>query len=306
MVLPSGDEAAEVVHPSEEPFDFPAPTIATQLPPILAFAPALPVGRDQFDVVFLTELFIEIVRVIGFVADEPCREFVEEASGQNLFHKLALGWRSTLHRYGERKTVASGDSEDLRALAATRGADGEAPFLALAKVASTNASSRFSWPRSCKCVASRRSASSSFPVRTHCWNRRWQVWKGGYFSGSSRHCAPVPKTHSTPCSTARVSCHGRPRPSRRCCGRSTGSTTSHCLSVSSQRPGISAFGDPQSISRVPPIWLPPIYETGSSLGNRERDLRNALPGRRIGRIAVPGPRESVARKIRHAPPGQPR
>ncbi len=28
VVLPSGDEAAEVVHPSEEPFHFPAPTIA--------------------------------------------------------------------------------------------------------------------------------------------------------------------------------------------------------------------------------------------------------------------------------------
>ena len=28
VVLPSGDEAAEVVHPSEEPFPFPPPTIA--------------------------------------------------------------------------------------------------------------------------------------------------------------------------------------------------------------------------------------------------------------------------------------
>lgn len=29
VVLPSGDEAAEVVHPGEEPFHFPTPTIAT-------------------------------------------------------------------------------------------------------------------------------------------------------------------------------------------------------------------------------------------------------------------------------------
>ncbi len=28
VVLPSGDEAAEGVHPSEEPFHFPLPTIA--------------------------------------------------------------------------------------------------------------------------------------------------------------------------------------------------------------------------------------------------------------------------------------
>jgi len=254
-VLPAGDEAAEVVHPGKEPFYFPASAIAAQFTSILGFAPALPVRSDQFDAIFLGELLVERVGVVGFVANEPGWEFVEKASGKNLFHKLALGWRGALHRYGERKTVTSGDSDDFGAFAAARGADGEAPFLALAKVASTNASSRFNCPRSCRYRASRRSASSSFPFRTHCWNLRWQVWKGGYFSGSSRHCAPVPNTHNTPCSTARVSCHGRPRLSARRCGRSTGSTTSHCSSVSSQRPRIGTFGDPQSISRVPPNWL---------------------------------------------------
>jgi hypothetical protein len=158
---------------------------------------------------------IERVRVIGFVADEPGGELVEEAAGKNVFHKLALGRRSAFDRYGERKTVISGDSDDLRTLATTGGTDGEAPFWALAKVAFTNASSRFSLPCSCKRAASSRSASSNLPLRTHCWNRRRQVWKGGYLSGSSRHCAPVPSTHSTPFSTARVSCHGRSRLSAR-------------------------------------------------------------------------------------------
>jgi hypothetical protein len=96
-----------------------------------------------------------------------CGQLVEEASGQNSFHKLALGMRSALDRYGERKTVASGDSDDLGALAAPRGTDREAPFLALAKVASTNASSRLSLPRSCRCLASSRSASTNLPSRTH-------------------------------------------------------------------------------------------------------------------------------------------
>jgi len=265
VVLPTSDEAAEVVHPGEKPLHFPTFFVAPQLSSVLSFAAPPAIGRDQLDAVFLFELFVEPVRVVGFVANEPGRQFVEETSGKNLFHKLALGWRSALHRYGERKTVTSGDSDDLRALAAAGGADGEAPFLALANVASTNASSKFNWPRSCRCLASRRSASSSFPLRTHCWNLRWQVWNGGYLSGSSRHCAPVPKTHSTPCSTARESCHGRPRLSARRCGRSTGSTTSHCSSVRSQRPRIGAFGDQQSISRMPPNRLLPIYETGSRL-----------------------------------------
>jgi hypothetical protein len=45
---------------------------------------------------------VERVGVVGFVADEAGGQFVEEAPGENLFHKLALGWRSALHRYGER------------------------------------------------------------------------------------------------------------------------------------------------------------------------------------------------------------
>ena len=69
----------------------------------------------------------------------------------------------------ERKTVISGDSDDFRALAAASGADGEAPFLALAKVASTNASSRFSFPRSCRWPAKSLSACPNLPLRTHCW-----------------------------------------------------------------------------------------------------------------------------------------
>jgi hypothetical protein len=252
VVFPTGDEASEVMHPGEQPFHFPASAVAAQLASILgsAFASA-PVGGDQLDAIRGGELFIERVRVVGFVPDEPRREFVEKASGKNLFHKPALGRRSALDRYGERKTVASGDSDDLGALAASGRANCEAPFFALAKVASTNASSRLSLPCSYSSRASSLSASSSLPERIHCWNRRWQVWNGGYFSGSSRHCAPVPSTQKTPFSTERVSCHGRPRLSARRAPRSTGSTTNHCSSVNSQRPAIAACGDTQSTYRMP-------------------------------------------------------
>ena len=94
----------------------------------MSLTSALPVRRDQFDVVFVSEFLVERVRVIGFVADEAGGQFVEESAGENLFHKPVLGWRSALHRYGERKAVSSGDSDDLRALAATGRADAEAPF----------------------------------------------------------------------------------------------------------------------------------------------------------------------------------
>jgi hypothetical protein len=265
VVLPSGYEAAEVVHPREETLHLPAPSVAAQLAPVLTPAPVAPVGRDHLDVVLLPERAVERVRVVAFVTDEPCREFVDEASGQNVFHKLALGRRSAVDRYGERKTVTSGDSDDFRTLAAPGGTNSEAPFLALAKVASTNASSRFSFPRWGRCRASRFSASSSFRLRTHCWNRRWQVWYGGYFSGISRHCAPVPRTQSTPFSTARVSCHGRPRLSTRRDDRSTGSTSAHCWSFSSQRPVTALRGHSRAAPGSHKFRPSGIYETGSRI-----------------------------------------
>lgn len=168
VVFPSSDESAEVVHPREEPLHFPAFAVAAQLTRVLAFAAVAPVGRDHLDAVFVLERTIERVRVVGLIADEPGGEFVEKASSQNALHKLTLGQRSAVDRYGERKTVISGDSDDLRALAAAGGADCEAPFLALAKVASTNASSRFSFPRWCRCRASSFRACSNLPFRTHC------------------------------------------------------------------------------------------------------------------------------------------
>src|SRR5271163_226829 len=242
MVLPSGDKAAEVMHPGKQPFHLPSSAIAAQGTSILGVESSpSPVGSDHFDAVLGGEFFIERVRVVGFVADEPGGELVEETGGQNVFHKLALGRRSAVDRDGERKTVTSGESDDLGPLAAAGGTDGKAPFLALAKVASTKASSRLSLPCPCRCAASSFRACSNLPPRIHCWKRRWQVWNGGYFSGSSRHCAPVPSTHSTPFNTARVSCHGRPRLSARRAPRNTGSTISHCSSVNSQRPAIGSF-----------------------------------------------------------------
>jgi len=43
----------------------------------------------------------------------------------------------------------------------------------------------------------------------------------------------VRKTQKTPFSTARVSCHGRPRPSSRRLGRNSGSSNAHWASVRS-------------------------------------------------------------------------
>ncbi len=146
VVFPPSDKPSEVVHPGEEPFDLPALFVTAKLAPILGFASVAAVWGDHLDAVFVLEPLVELVGVVSLVADQSSGELVEKASGKNFLNKLALGRRSALDRYGERKTVASGDSDDLGALAPPRWANRKAPFLALAKVASTNASSRLSSP----------------------------------------------------------------------------------------------------------------------------------------------------------------
>ena len=247
MIFPSIHQTTKVMHPGKEPLDSPSPLIAAQRTAILwAVFSTATVGSDHFDVVLLGEPLVERIGVVGFIADKSFWEFFKEASGQNVFHKFALGWRSAVDSNGERKTVTSGDSDDLGTLTATGRADSQAPFLALANVASTKASCRSSLPCLCSNCAKSSRTCCSLPLPTHCWNRRWHVWKGGYRSGSSRHWEPVPKIHSTPFNTARLSCHGRPRLSSLRASLSTGSTNNHCSSVKSHRPAMRFRGNVQS------------------------------------------------------------
>ncbi len=82
VVLPGGDEAAEVVQPGEQPLDAPAAAVSAKLAPILCLAALAPVRGDHFDAVGLGQLPVEPVRVVGLVANQPRREFVEEAYGE--------------------------------------------------------------------------------------------------------------------------------------------------------------------------------------------------------------------------------
>ena len=213
-----------MMEPSEKSFHSPTSPVAAQRTTILRRRPALSaMGCDHLDAVTLGQVPIQTVTVVGFVADQSRREGVEEAVSEDAFDELAFVRRSAFDTNGERKTVIIGESDDFRPLAAFGWPDREAPFFAPVKEASMKASSRSSFPRACNSSASARKMPSSLPPRTHCWKRRWQVWYGGYLLGNSRHCAPVPNTHKIPLSTARVSCHGRPRPSARRSGRNCGS-----------------------------------------------------------------------------------
>jgi hypothetical protein len=126
---------------------------------------------------------------------------------------------------------------DLGALAAFSLSHAEPPFLAGAKLPSTNASVRSKPPRSFKSCATASSTCSRTLERTQFWKRRCAVWYEPYRSGKSFHGAPVRSIHRIPFRVLRRSLHGRPRRSART--RSGGkmvSTICHCSSVRSISP----------------------------------------------------------------------
>jgi hypothetical protein len=228
VVLPADHQPTEVMKPSKKSLHSPTPAVAPQRTAILSRLPAFSaMWSDHRDAIALGQISIQAVAVVGFVADQSCGKGVEETLPEDSFDQLAFVRRSAFDTNRERKTVIIGESDDFRPLASLGRPDREAPFLAPVKEASIKASSTSSFPRVCNFLASTRKMRSNLSSRTHCWKRRWQVWYGGYFLGNSRHCAPVPKTHKIPLSTACVSCHGRPRPSARRFGRKSGSISCH-------------------------------------------------------------------------------
>ncbi len=252
-----------MMQPRKKSFHSPASAITTQRTPVLRWrAPFSAMGRDHFDPVALGQIAVQPVAVIGFVADQPRREGVEEAVPEDPFDELGFVRRSAFDTNGESKTVSIGESDDFRPFAAFGGPDREAPFFAPVKEASMKASSRSSFPRAWSSSASTRKMRSSLPARTQCWKRRWQVWYGGYLSGSSRPCAPVPNTHRIPLSTARVSCQGRPRPSARRGGLKIGSMSSHWASLSSHRPRMPFFCRFPCALQIAKLVQPPFMRPG--------------------------------------------
>ena len=69
MIFPARDQAARVVEPGKEPFDFPATAVATQRTSILGGTATGAIGRDHLGAVLIAELRIEAVAVVPAVAD---------------------------------------------------------------------------------------------------------------------------------------------------------------------------------------------------------------------------------------------
>ena len=236
MVLVTHNQAPEVLKPGKQPFDLPSARIAAKLPAVLGalFAPLFSMRGNHFNATIFQNSIIKSIIVVGLIANNAIRSILCKVTVDGRLHQLYLMGRSALNVSGDRNTRSVCDGHDLGAFAALCLADSKTPFFAGTKVPSMKASRISIRPRSDRSSASSWTMRLNTPDRTHCWNRRWQVWYGGYRGGKSFQGAPVRKIHNTASKISRGWRSLRPRGSlRRFTESIMGSIRFHCSFASS-------------------------------------------------------------------------
>jgi len=221
VIFISYNQTPEILNPSKQALNLPSSAIATKFSSILSarLFSILLVWCNQFNATVFQQFLIKRIAIVRLVTNKFIRSMLGKATIDSLFNKLYFVGRSASNVSGDRKTRSVCDCHDLGAFAAFCLADSKTPFFAGTKVPSIKASrvpsikaSRISIPhRSYRSCASSWAMSRKAPCFTHCWNRLWHVWYGGYLGGRSFQGAPVLKIHNIPFMTLRMSCPLRPR-----------------------------------------------------------------------------------------------
>jgi len=107
MIFVARDQSSEPLQPGKQPFDTPTSLVSSQLTPVLGLTAALPVRRDQVDPVIALQSPVQRIRVVGPVADQSCREFVEKASGQGFLDEFCFVRRGTIGGDGRGRLVTA-------------------------------------------------------------------------------------------------------------------------------------------------------------------------------------------------------
>ena len=232
----SNNQAPEILQLGKQTLNFLSTPIASQLPAILGgriFTP-LTVWRYHLNTTLFEKLLIKAVAIIGFIANKLIRRIAGKTTFDSCLDKLYFMGRSAFHVSGDRKTRSVCNGQDLGAFAALCLADIKTPFFTSAKQLSMKASRISIWPRSYRSSTSSFAMHWKIPNRTHCWNRRWHVWYGGYRWGRSFQGASVRKIHKMALRICRESCGRRPLGSFFGVNDTiTGSIRLHCSFVSS-------------------------------------------------------------------------
>ena len=236
MILITNWQSSKIMQPSKKAFNFPASLIAPKFTSVLGFGlfPVLLMRRYQFNARLILQSLIKRIAVICFVAYQKIRGFIQKSVVDSFINQFHFVGRGTLDMSGDRKTRSVCNCHDLGAFPAFRIADSTTPFFAGLKLPSMNVSRMSISPRSYRSSASSLTIRSKTPCRTHCWNRLWHVWYGGYRWGRSFQGAPVRNIHKIPFKTSRGFRGRRPRGSfLGAKDEITGSIRLHCSFVSS-------------------------------------------------------------------------
>jgi len=212
MEFVANNQTPEVLKPRKQALHLPSSTIAPQLPAVLGlrFFPSFAMWCNHFHATFVTEQLVKFIAVVSFIAHQFIGSILRKATVYRILDKRYLVGRSAFNVSGDRKTRSVCDGHDLGAFATFCLADSKAPFFAGAKLPSMNASRISILPRSFRSSTNSWAMRRKTPCLTHCWNRLWHVWYGGYRCGKSFQGAPVRKIHSMPFRTSRGSLAGRP------------------------------------------------------------------------------------------------
>lgn len=235
-------DAAEVLQPCIGAFDFPASSVSPQFAFVVeaSVSDIAAIGCDQFGALPF-QPHAQRVGIVSAIGDHTPQTRTWTPSPfarhthrtERTFREAVFGDLRGRELRSDRYSAAVDHHHALRTFPATCFADCGAPFLAVIKVASRNASSQSSSLRSSNCPNSLRHAFSQIPCSSHILNRRQQVDPFGYSPGRSRHRAPVRSTQRMPSRHARLDAQGRPRPSLRRLGSgNNGVNIVHCASLS--------------------------------------------------------------------------
>src|SRR5215470_6255268 len=170
VIFPAADQAAKVVKPSEQAFNFPAAAVAAQFATVLGALPATIelVRGDELDAIFFLKALIQWVAVVGAVANHSLWFGSREALLDGGFDERGFMRRSAGDAAGDRKTMAVCDRHDFTAFSSASRADSSAPFFAELKLASMNVSERSSLPRARRSSANACKSRVKVPSRCHC------------------------------------------------------------------------------------------------------------------------------------------
>jgi len=238
----TNQQSPKLPEPGIGSFYDPAPLVAAEFATIFvpSFLVVLAIRGNQFDA-SLPEPLPQGIRIIAGIGDHALRLLSRATTGlrdrdfgERGFCKRNFCRRGTFQPNSQRNTFTVCQYHPLRSLAPLGFSDGEAPFLAGAKLPSRKLSSQRSRPFSSSAPSRVRQASSQIPCSCQRCSRRQQVEGEGNSSGRNRHAAPVCRIQRMPSRQARFGAGGRPRLSARRLGRGNrGAINSHCSSVNS-------------------------------------------------------------------------